>query len=127
MKPAHFLLHLSFPVLFALVGFFLSLRREPITGEALLVHLAWGLLFYGAPHLLWAVFSNAIKPTLRVWHAGFAVSSCALLLVAALSTWGPRDPSGLPYQWFVYWPLAGVSLVVVVLGWLVTGRRHAST
>lgn len=127
MKRAHLLAHLSFPMLFALVGLILSLRREPMSGELLLVHLAWGLLFYAAPHFLWAVLSNAVKPTLSVWHAGFSVSSCALLLVAALSAWGPRDPSGLPYQWFVYWPLAGVLLVAVALGWLLTGRRHAST
>lgn len=127
MKRAHLLVHLSFPALYGLVGLLLSLRREPVSAELLLVHLAWGLLFYAAPHLLWTVLSNAIKPTLGVWHAGYAVSSCALLLVAALSVWGPRDPSGLPYQWFVYWTLSGVLLVVVVIGWLLAGRRHAST
>lgn len=127
MKRVHMLVHLSIPVLFGVVGLLQSLRREPITVELLLVHLAWGFLFYAAPHLLWAVLCTAVKPALGVWHAGFAVSSCALLLVAALSVWGPHDPSGLPYQWFVYWPLSGALLVVVVIGWLLTGRRHAST
>ena len=127
MKRAHLLVHLSFPVLFALVGLILSLRREPLTDELVFVHLAWGFLFYAAPHLLWAILSNAVKPALGVWHAGFVASSCALLLVAALSVWGPRDPSGLPYQWFLYWPLSGLLVVVVVIGWLLTGRRHAST
>lgn len=126
MKRAHLLVHLSFPVAFALVGLILALRQEPLTGELVFVHLAWGFLFYAAPHLLWAVVSNAVKPALVVWHAGFIASSCALVLVAAVSVWGPRDPSGLPYQWFLYWPLAGLLLVIVVISWLLTGRRHAS-
>lgn len=127
MKRAHLLVHLSLPVLFALVGLISSLRREQITVELLLVQIAWGGLFYAAPHLLWAVLSNAMNPALGFWHAGFVTSTCTLLLVAALSVWGPRDPSGLPYQWFVYWPLAGFFQVVVVIGWVVTGRSHASS
>lgn len=125
MKLAHLLAHLSFPVLMALVGLRLSLSREPLTGELLLSHLAWGLLFYAAPHLLWAALSAAVKPVPVVRHAGFVASSSALLLVGALSVWGPRDPSGLPYQWLAYWPLAGVLLVVVIVGWLLAGRPHA--
>jgi hypothetical protein len=127
MKRAHLLLHLSFPVAVALIGFLLSLRREPISVELLFVHLAWGLLFYAAPHILWAIVSNAVKPVLAVWHAGFFASSGALLLTAALSFWGPRDQSGLPYQWLVYLPLSAVLLVVVVIGWFLKGRQHAST
>ena len=127
MKRAHLLLHLSFPVAVALIGFFLSLRRELISVELLFVHMAWGLLFYAAPHILWAIVSNAVKPVLPVWHAGFFASSGALLLTAALSVWGPRDQSGLPYQWLVYWPLSAVLLVVVVIGWFLKGRQHAST
>lgn len=127
MKRAHLLLHLSFPVAVALIGLLLSLGREPISVELLYVHLAWGLLFYAAPHILWAIVTNAIKPALVVWHAGFFTSSCALLLVAAVSVWGPRDQSGLPYQWLVYWPLSAVLLVVVVIGWFLKGRQHAST
>ena len=127
MKRAHLIAHLSFPVLFSLVGLILTLRWEPLTGELLLTKLAWGFLFYAAPHFLWAALSAAIKPVLVVWHSGFLVSSCALLLVGTWSVWGPRDPSGLPYQWFVYWPLSGLLLLVVVVGWLVAGRPHAST
>jgi hypothetical protein len=125
MKRAHLLAHLSLPVFVALLGLVLSLRREPLTGELLLSHLAWGLLFYAAPHLLWAALSAAARPVSVVRHAGFVASSSALLLVDALSFWGPRDPSGLPYQWLAYWPLAGLLLVVVVVGWLLAGRPHA--
>ncbi len=125
MKRAHLLVHLSVPLLFSLVALLLSLRREPLTVELVATHLAWGLLFYAAPHLLWVAFCAAVKPKLSVWHAGFASSSCALLLIGALSVWGPHDPSGLPYQWLVYWPLAGLLLAVVVVGWLLAGRPHA--
>lgn len=125
MKRAHLLAHLSVPLLFALVAFLLSLRREPPTVELVTTALAWSLLFYAAPHLLWAALCAAAKPKLLVWHAGFVSSSCALLLIGALSVWGPRDPSGLPYQWLAYWPLAGLLLAVVVAGWLFAGRPHA--
>lgn len=94
MKHAQLLFHLSFPVLFSLVGLLLALRREPVSGE--LVHLAWGVF-------------------LRIAAGGGPVRL------------GPRDPSGLPYQWFLYWPLAGILLLVVVGGWLFTGRQHART
>ena len=111
--------------MFALAGLLLSLRREPLTGEIVATHLAWGLLFYAAPHLIWAALCAAVKPKLLVWHAGFAASSCALLVVGTLSVWGPRDPSGLPYQWLVYWPLAALLLVAIFVGWLLAGRPHA--
>jgi hypothetical protein len=127
MKRAHFLLHLSFPVAAALIGLVMSLRREPISVELLFVHLNWGLLFYAAPHSLWAIVSNSFKPVLAVWHAGFFASSGALLLTAALSVWGPGDQSGRPFQWLLYWPLSAVFLVVVVIGWFLKGRQHAST
>jgi hypothetical protein len=125
MKRAHLLAHLSIPMLFALIGLLLSLRTEPLTGELVVTHLAWGFLFYTAPHLIWAALCAAVKPNLLVWHAGFASSSCALLLIGALSVWGPRDPSGLPYQWLAYLPLAGLLLVAVIVGWLFAGRPHA--
>lgn len=125
MKRAYLVVHLSLPVLVALVGLFFSLRLEPLTGELLLSHLAWGSLFYAAPHLLWAALSAVAKPASGVRHAGFVASSSALLLVCALSVWGPRDPSGLPYQWLAYWPLAGLLLGLVLVGWLLAGRPHA--
>jgi hypothetical protein len=125
MKHACLLAHLSLPLLAAVVGLALSLRQALLTGGLLLSHFVWGFLFYAAPHLLWAALSAAVKPTLVVRHAGFVASSGALLLVGALSIWGSRDPSGLPYQWLAYWPLAGLLLAVVVFGWLLAGRPRA--
>lgn len=125
MKRAQLLAHLSVPLLFALVALLLTLRTQPLTVELVTTHLVWGLLFYAAPHFIWAALGAALRPKLFVWHAGFASSSCALLLIGALSVWGARDPSGLPYQWLAYWPLVGLLLAVVVVGWLLAGRPHA--
>jgi hypothetical protein len=127
MKRTQFLAHLSFPVLVALIGLLLSLRREPLTSELVLSHLAWAFLFYAAPHFLWAAIAAAVKPVAWAWHAGFGVASTALVLVGALSVWGPKDQSGLPYQWLAYWPLAGLMLVVVILSWFLAGRPRAET
>lgn len=125
MKRTHFLGHLLLPASFALAGLVLALRREPLSGEILLSHLLGGGLFYAAPHLLWAAVSSAMRPARIAWHAGFAVSSLALVAVSTLSALGSQDPSGLPYQWLVYWPLAGGMLLVVVVAWLLSGRPHA--
>jgi len=127
MKRAHQLAHVMFPLLFALVAIFMSLRWRPLSGELLITHLVWSFLFYAAPHFLWAGLSAALRPALMVWHSGFIASSALLLFVGALSVWGPRDPSGLPYQWLVYWPLSEVLFVVILVGWFLTGRPHAST
>ena len=126
MKHTHLLAHLSFPVLFALAAHFVSGRGVPLSVEDL-AYLPGALLFYALPHLIWAGFSAALKPALVVWHGGFVIPSCALLLIGGLSIWGPRDPSGLPYQWLVYWPLSGFLMAVLVLGWWFAGRPHAST
>lgn len=125
MKRVHLLGHFCVPALFALVGFFFALQREPLGIGVLLAHLLGGLLFYAAPHLVRATVATAVRPKLVAWHAGFVVSSCALFFVGAMSVWGPRDSSGLPYHWLAYWPLAAVMLVVVVVGWLLAGRPHA--
>jgi hypothetical protein len=126
MKRAHQLAHVLFPLLFSLVGLFMSLRWRSLSGELVVTHLVWGFLFYAAPHFLWAGLSAALRPSLVVWHSGFLASSCSLLLVGALSVWGSRDPSGLPYQWLVYWPLSGLLLIVILIGWFLAGRPHAN-
>ena len=73
-----------------------------------------GYLFYAAPHLLWAVVATLAKFSSAVWHAGFIASSVALAAISILWLL-PRDPSGLPMQWLLYWPLA-IILQFVVAG-----------
>ena len=82
-----------------------------------------GYLFYAAPHLLWAVIAALAKFSGAVWHAGFVASSIALAAIASL--WlGPRDPSGLPLQWMLYWPLAVVLLLVIAGGTAIYRRAR---
>ena len=126
MRTRRWLAHLLVPAAVACAALAVSLAREPLSGELLLTHLAGGFLFYAAPHLLWVALCSVFNPTRVVQHLGLLVSSAALLAVCALSLWGPRDPSGLPYQWLVYWPLAGTALLVVLVGWALAGRPHAA-
>ena len=127
MKRAHLLAHLLIPVLFVLGALFMSLRSRPFSGELLVSHLVWGYPFYTAPHLLWAGLSAALRPSLVVWHSGFVTSSGSLLFVGAMSIWGSRDPSGLPYQWLIYWPMCGLLAAAILGVWYLAGRPHAST
>lgn len=120
------MLHFILPLLPALAGLVLALRNEALSVDLIFVQVGWSACFYTAPHILWAVICTAIRPALVVWHAGFVTSSLALFLVGALSALGSRDPSGLPYQWLVYWPLSGVLLIAVLVGWFLKGRPHAS-
>jgi hypothetical protein len=126
VKRSHLIGHMLVPVLIALGGMFNGLRREAISVEALLAYLVGGVLFYSAPHLLWAAVTAAVRPALTVWHAGFVGSTIALVLVTAMSLFGRHDSSGLPYQWLLYWPLAGIALLLVFAVWCSTGRPRAS-
>ena len=84
-----------------------------------------GFLFYAGPHLLWAVAAALAKSSRAVWNAGFIASSIALAAIASL--WlGPRDPSGLPLQWMLYWPLA-VFLQIVIAGGTAIYHRAKTT
>jgi hypothetical protein len=125
VKRTHLVVYLCLPALVALASLFLQLRREPLTAELLTATLVWGFLFYATPFILWAGVSAAVKPVLWAWHGGFVVSSCALAFVCALSIHGPHDPSGLPYEWLIYWPVAGIALAIVLLVWWFNGHRHA--
>lgn len=102
----------------------MGLRTEPLTASAVAAYVLGGSLFYAAPHILWAGLVLLLKPTRAVGHAGFVVCTVSLLAITALSFVG-RDPSGLPLQWLVYWPLAGLLLLLLLLVWLIGGRPRA--
>jgi len=104
--------YLSIPVIFATVVFIYALTegREFSTTDVLSI-LVGSFFFYAAPFILWTFLVLVAKVRKVVIHAGFIGVTAALLLIA--SAWlGPRDPSGLPIQWMMYWPLAGILLVV---------------
>jgi len=115
MKRTALIGHLSIPAVVTLGVFSVAVRREPFGMEMFSAYVLGGYLFYAAPHLLWAVIAAVAKPSHAVWHAGFIASSIALAAIASL--WlGPPDPSGLPLQWMLYWPLAILLQLVMVGG-----------
>ena len=121
MKPALLAFHLSIPALVTLGAFSVALRREPFGMETFAAYFLGGYLFYAAPHLLWAVIAALAKFSGTVWHAGFVASSIALAVIA--SFWlGPREPSGLPIQWMLYWPLAAILQLVIAGGTVIYCR-----
>jgi len=125
MKRTSLLAHLSVPAVVTLGAFAVALMHQPIGVEMFSAYVIGGYLFYAAPHLLWAFVAALAKPSNAVWHAGFVASSIALAAIASL--WlGPRDPSGLPLQWMLYWPLA-VVLQLVIAGGIAIVRRAKRT
>lgn len=115
MKRTALIGHLSIPAVVALGVFAVAVRREPFGMEMFSAYVLGGYLFYAAPHLLWAVVAVVLEASRAVWHAGFIASSIALAAIAGL--WlGPQDPSGLPLQWMLYWPLAIVLQLFIAGG-----------
>ena len=124
MKLKTIAAHLSVPAVFAFSVFVYALRRESFSLEMLVSVMFGGFLFYAAPYFLWAIIVAVSKPSNIVAHSGFIASSLALGLIA--SVWFfPPDPSGLPMQWMLYWPLAFILLIAVVAGAAVYVRAKA--
>jgi RsiW-degrading membrane proteinase PrsW (M82 family) len=95
------------------VGVFVyALGRESFSFEMMASVLFGGFLFYAAPHLLWAVIVVIARLSNAIAHAGFIASTVALGIIACFWLY-PGDPSGLPFQWMFYWPLALILLVVI--------------
>ena len=121
MKLATVFAYLCIPALLTLGTFVVALRREPFGLEMFAAVVLGGYLFYAAPHLLWVFIGALARFSNAIWHAGLIAASIALAAIAAL--WlGPGDPSGLPIQWLLYWPLALV-LQVVLAGVTALYRR----
>lgn len=125
MKRASLIVHLSIPAVVTLGAFAVAARREPFGVEMFSGYVLGGYLFYAAPHLLWAVIAAVAKASRAVWHAGFIASSIALAAIASL--WlTPQDPSDLPLQWMLYWPLA-IVLQLFIAGSTSVYRRAKKT
>jgi hypothetical protein len=124
LPRTHLFAHFLPPLVIAFAGLALGLRSDPLTVSALTVYLLGAGLFYAAPYILWAGLVLLLKPKRSVCHAGFFLCTGSLLAVGALS-FARQDPSGLPYQWLVYWPLAGLLLLMLLIFWLFSGRPRA--
>jgi len=111
MKRAAVAAYLGIPALLTLGIFVVALRREAFSLEMFAAAVVDGYFFYAAPHLLWISIAWLVKFSKALWHAGLIAASVALGAIAAL--WlTPGDPSGLPMQWLLYWPLALILQVV---------------
>lgn len=126
MRPRTMIAHLSVTAVFAVCVFAYALGREEFSSEMMASVLFGGFLFYAAPHLLWAALVLAAKVSNVVAHAGFIACTAALGIIASFWFF-PPDPSGLPLQWMLYWPLALILLVCVAGGTAayVRGEKNA--
>ena len=103
--------YLSAPALLAVSVFVSALGREPFGIEMFVAYIVGGFLFYAAPLLLWAIVATLGKFSRVVYHSGF-VASCLALVVLAVFSLFFHDPSGLPMQWLLYWPVAIILQVI---------------
>ena len=106
--------YLGVPALLTLGTLVVALQREPFGLQMFAAVVIGGYFFYAAPHLLWVVLAALAKFSNALWHAGLIAASIAMLAIAAFWLF-PGDPSGLPMQWLLYWPLA-VILQIVLAG-----------
>lgn len=111
MKRTTVAVYLGIPALLTLGIFVVALRREAFSAEMFLAAVVYAYFFYAAPHLLWVFIAALARFSNALWHAGLIAASVALAAIAAM-WFGPGDPSGLPLQWMLYWPLAVVLQVV---------------
>ena len=119
--------HLSIPALVASWAVLSQLQLEPFSFDLLASSGVLGFLFYAAPHFLWAIVAAIGRASNAVSHAGFIAANIALIAIALFPLTGIRDPSGLPYQWMFYWPLALVLQIAIVTATalVVRGTRRA--
>ena len=83
-----------------------------------------GGFFYTLPFALWALPVKIAKLSNPVSHSGFI--GCALSLALISSFWFlPPDPSGLPMQWMMYWPLSAILVLLGSIGTAVWRRTTA--
>lgn len=115
MRRSVVIAHLCVPAALTLCAFFFgALRREQFGLEMFAAYVFGGYFFYAAPHLVWTVIAALGKFSNAVLHAGYFASSIALGAIAAMWLF-PQDPSGLPLQCLLYWPLA-IGLQILMAG-----------
>lgn len=101
------LIHLLIPALFTVAVTLYGFSKNTFSIGDSFVAFFGGVLFYGTPYIVWAIFHLLSKPKLSVIHAGYIGATVSLVVIS--SFWLlPPDRSGLPLQWATYWPLAFV-------------------
>lgn len=113
MKVA--LKYIVIPVLFAFSIAIYSVIARDLDFISASTQFGLGSLFYSAPYFLFAVLHILLKLSQVVAHSGYIAATLALAIISAF--WlVPSDPSGLPIQWMLYWPLSAMLIVVFVGG-----------
>ena len=115
MKTLTILKYLAIPIFFTL-GIEVDVAIIGGHRDVDSTRLVYGGLFYSAPHLLWAAITASGKPSVPQAHSGFLACTLSLFLISLVWLL-PQDPSGLPIQWIIYWPL---SLVLIIVGAVAT-------
>jgi hypothetical protein len=118
------LLYLAAPIALVLWGISVLVREDDVRLVDLITSPIWMLVFYPGPHLWWVGLCKlkALRP--RYWHAGLIASSLAFGACMAMPYFGEGDHSGLPYHWFLYWPLAVVLQVILAASVRVAGGAY---
>ena len=106
--------YLGIPALLTLGTFVVALRQEPFGLEMFGAVVLGGYFFYAGPYLLWVIVAALGKFSNALWHAGLIAASIAMVAIAILWLF-PGDPSGLPMQWLLYWPLAVILQFVLAV------------
>jgi hypothetical protein len=101
------LTYLSIPLILAIWGVAVALTREPMSLDSSGVGLL-NFLFFAAPHLVWWLIITVAHIKRPVAHSGFVAASVALICISLMPLFSRGDPSGLPYHWLLYWPVAAV-------------------
>ena len=104
------LAHLFFPIFFTVAVTLYGASKNTFSVSDSFVAFFGGILFYGAPYFVWAIFHVLSKPKISVVHAGYVGATVSLVVISSFWFF-PSDRSGLPLQWAAYWPLALVLIV----------------
>ena len=106
--------YLFIPILFS----FLAVSFVIFTGKHnqanFLGLLISSTLFYCTPFFILSFIFSVSSAKSKYIHFGHIGATIALTLIASLWLL-PRDPSGLPIQWMMYYPLSLI-LVLIFLG-----------
>lgn len=113
MKLKIILAYLSLPILWMLFTLIVGARQNGLDIEILYAAAMSGI-FYFLPFLLWIAIARFSNLSHLYWHAGLVAASVSLTAIIVLSVLGPNDPSGLPYEWLLYWPLAVVLQITFI-------------
>ncbi len=110
MKASSITHYLAIPIAFTLaVEIYVIYSRGIDTADA--GRVLYGSLFYSLPFLVWLLITKLGSLSKPIAHSGFIACSLSMGLIS-LAWFLPPDPSGLPMQWVLYWPLSAFLVLI---------------